>query len=332
MQQNVLQQGQLYGDYSTDPLLLAALDGNVYNSFKPYPTLSNVRYPVYSGLSDYKSLQATLSRQSGSFTYLVAYTLSQAKGTVATDFQPLDPIGDYKTRDYGTLLTDRTHILNLSWTWRLGSPASGGFGKILLNDWNVSGISSFISGQPYRPSFGGDLGSDQMANAWNGTHDFQGNPLPGDIIPVYSCNANTGASGVSDKIWDIGCIGIPGYQQQGPNYPPDALRLPGRQVHDLTIFKDFALGGARRLQFRIGFFNIFNQAFADMTNSQDIDTVLDTDCNVRVSGVPNGAGGTATVCDPTAGFVYRANALSNFGKIITKHGHRSIEMALRFFF
>ena len=100
---------------------------------------------------------------------------------------------------------------------------------------------------------------------------------------------------------------------------------------DLTIFKDFPLGGAKRLQLRIGFFNIFNQAFADFTNNSDIDTTLDTDCNVRVDGVSNGAGGTASVCDPTAGFVYRDNTLANYGKIITKRGRRAVELALRFF-
>jgi hypothetical protein len=68
-----------------------------------------------------------------------------------------------------------------------------------------------------------------------------------------------------------------------------------------------------------------------MTNNTDIDLTLDTDCNVRVPDVPNGAGGTATVCDATQGFTFRQNALENFGKIITKHGHRSIELALRFF-
>jgi len=69
-----------------------------------------------------------------------------------------------------------------------------------------------------------------------------------------------------------------------------------------------------------------------MTNNWDIDTNLDPDCNVRVPNVPNGAGGTVTVCDPTGGFVFRENTLANFGKIITKHGHRSIELGVRFFF
>ena len=130
----------------------------------------------------------------------------------------------------------------------------------------------------------------------------------------------------------MGCIGIPAYGQSGPNYPPDTLRLPGRSFHDLTVFKDFGLGGSRRMQIRAGFFNIFNAAYPDTIAFSDIDTQVNTSCATRVSGVPNGAGGTADVCDPTGAFSLTDNTLSNFGKIINKRGHRVIELAVRFFF
>jgi hypothetical protein len=332
---NQVDEGDLFA-YSRDPLLLAAVDGNFYNTFRPFPTLATVNLPVYVGVSDYKSMQATLSRQSGDFTYLVAYTLSQAKGTLATDFAVLDPFPGWETRDSGILATDRTHVLNLSWTWRLPSPAKSGIGKYLVNDWNLSGISTWSSGQPWRPYFEGDLGSDQVANAWWGTHDYNGGggtSTPGDITPTYSCNANAGGSAaLGDKVWNIGCIGMPAYGQPGVNYPPDTVRTPWRSFHDLTIFKDFPMGGSRRLQARFGVFNLFNQAYPDMINFQDIDYHLNTQCNSRVAGVPNGAGGTATVCDPTGGFTFTDNTLANFGKITTKRGHRVIEVALRFFF
>jgi outer membrane receptor protein involved in Fe transport len=332
---NYVPEGGLYS-YSQDPLLLAGMDSNYYNTFRPYPTLGTVNLPVYIGVSDYKSLQATLSRQSGNFTYLVAYTLSQAKGTVANDFANLDPFPDWKTRDYGILPTDRTNILNVSWTWRLGAPFSGGIGKYLLNDWNLSGISTWSSGQPWRPFFEGDLGGDQAERAWYGTQDFRGGGgtgTPGGITPTYTCNPNLGGNpGVGEKLWDIGCVGIPGFGDSGPAYPPDTIRTPGRSFHDLTVFKDFPLGGARRLQLRFGVFNLFNQAYPDMINFQDIDFHLNTSCNVSVPDVPNGVGGTGTVCDPTAGYAFTDNTISNFGKVITKRGHRVIELAVRFFF
>jgi hypothetical protein len=334
---NIVDEGGLFTSYSNDPLLLAAMDGNVYNRLRRYPTLSDVNLPVYVGVSDYKSMQATLSRQAGDFTYLVAYTLSKAEGTVAGDFAGLDPFPGWEERDYGILPTDRTHILNLSWSWRLPSPKSGGVAKVLLGDWNLTGFSTWSSGQPFRPFFSGDLGGDQAERAWWGTQNYNGGAgtgTPGGVTPTYSCDPNLGAgnANVGEKVWDVGCIGIPGFRQTGPYYPPNTLRTPGRQFHDLTVFKDVPLGGSRRMQLRLGVFNIFNQAYPDMINYTDIDNQLNTTCNSQVSGVPNGAGGTATVCNPTAGYSFTDNTLSNFGKVTTKRGHRTVELALRLFF
>ena len=70
-----------------------------------------------------------------------------------------------------------------------------------------------------------------------------------------------------------------------------------------------------------------------MNNTSDFDLTLDTVCNVRVNGVSNGAGGTAdNVCDPRGGYRLTDNTRANFGKIITKRGHRVLEFALRLFF
>jgi hypothetical protein len=54
---------------------------------------------------------------------------------------------------------------------------------------------------------------------------------------------------------------------------------------------------------------------------------------VRVNGVPNGAGGYADgICDPTQGFQFTEQTRANFGKIVSKRGHRAIQLALRFDF
>ena len=74
-------------------------------------------------------------------------------------------------------------------------------------------------------------------------------------------------------------------------------------------------------------------AFASWTpaTSNDIDLTLQTTCNARVDA-PNGAGGTANVCDPTQGFSFTESALRNFGTINLLRGHRVIELALKFNF
>jgi hypothetical protein len=95
--------------------------------------------------------------------------------------------------------------------------------------------------------------------------------------------------------------------------------------------KNFPIGdGGKRLQFRVGFFNIFNQAFA-LPRGNDIDLRLDTTCNGQVDA-PDGTGGTSQVCDPTQGFSFTDTTQRNFGKINLLRGHRIVELALKFYF
>jgi hypothetical protein len=128
----------------------------------------------------------------------------------------------------------------------------------------------------------------------------------------------------------VGCIAIPALGESGPFQQPYDFRLPSRWNVDLSLFKNFPLGGSRRLQLRVGAFNLLNQAAPAL---DDVDLDLRTECNVRVDGVPNGAGGYAkAVCDPMQGYYVTDLALENFGRIKTKHGHRVVELALRFDF
>ena len=88
------------------------------------------------------------------------------------------------------------------------------------------------------------------------------------------------------------------------------------------------------LQFRAGFFDIFNTAYVNTTiGSPDVDFALDTVCNSFVDHVPNGVGGYVDrVCDPAAGFSYTQNTLANFGKVKLKRGHRVIELVVKYYF
>src|SRR4029079_4744687 len=155
----------------SNPLHRAALSANVVNSRRPYPTLQNVNIFEPIGESNYNGLQMTLSRQTGRFTYLAAYTYSKFKGTIGNDFAQIDPLDP--TRTYGYLLGDRTHNLAFSWTARLGDPVSNNkLGKAFLNGWNLSGISSYVSGQPIRLGFSGDLSTDSAEQASFGRKDL----------------------------------------------------------------------------------------------------------------------------------------------------------------
>jgi hypothetical protein len=311
--------------------------GDNLASFRKYNGLGGITLYDFRGVSNYDSMQLTLSRQTGArLQYFVAYTLGRSRGTLGGEYSNIDPYDPSRT--YGVLGEDRTHVLNVSWNAFLPDAARGTMAnpvtRGLLNGWQVSGISSLASGIPVRLSFAGAAASNGIAAAYFGTADVVGPSNGGGnaLAPVYTCDPRLNNTAVGSKILDINCIAVPAFGKNGDLVPPYNIRTPTRMNHDLTVFKNFKTVGDQKLQFRAGFFNVFNQAYANTNNSADINLTLDTTCKVIVTGVPNGAGGTADVCDPTKGFDFTQQTKDNFGKINLKRGHRVIEFVLKYYF
>jgi Carboxypeptidase regulatory-like domain/TonB-dependent Receptor Plug Domain len=319
------------------PVNRAALDPALVNTLRPYPAFGPITPFDYNSTSQYHSLQVTLSRQtSRHLQYFVAYTLSRAEGTLAPENVPRDPFDPAHT--YGILETDRTHVLNVSWNAMLPDGAHGAFdsrvGRGLLNGWQLSGISSVLSGTPIHLPFSGDAAGPGVSQAYFGTPDVFGFGQGNALVPVYTCDPRLNGRGVGEKLLNIACVSVPAFGTNGPVVPPYDIRAPWHSTHDLTLFKNFAIGGSQKLQFRAGFFDLFNTAYVNTSfGSPDMDFALETVCNRRVDHVPDGAGGYVDgVCDPSGGYSYTQNTLDNFGKILLKRGHRVIELVVKYYF
>jgi hypothetical protein len=337
-----LLQGRVGNADLSNPLHRAAIttQADLIQTMRPYPALGPVRMWEYTATSNYHSLQATLSRQTGRrFQYFLAYTFSKVLGTSVQngEYGDIEPF-DTRNRGYGILSYDRTHILNLSYNYAFPDVTSGGVLGAITNGWQISGISTLSSGVPVSVGFGGDIAAHGIP--WFGTPDHVGYRIrettgPSSVImPTFSCDPQADGTSVGEKIMDVSCIGIPTFPDSGPFVTPYYIRYPSRMNHDITLFKNFALGeGNKKLQFRVGAFNIFNQASPSTSFNGDIDMNLQTVCNRTVNGVPNGAGGTVdNICDPTGGFSLTQNSIDNFGKIILQRGKRVIEFALKLYF
>ncbi|MBK9313034.1 MAG: carboxypeptidase regulatory-like domain-containing protein [Acidobacteria bacterium] len=339
-----------------NPLHRQTLDGSVINRYRPYPDLSNVRYQNYNGTSNYHSLQVTLSRQTGkNLQFFGTYTFSKVLGTRGGEFNDLDPL-DARGRSYGVLDYDRTHIFNMSYNYNLPnlSPVSNAFAKGLLNGWQLSGISTFSTGTPVNLRFSGDVTN--LAIAAFGSNAFStAGYAAGAIAPVFSGDPRlSGGTKVGDRVLDLGQISIPAFGTSGPFVSPFYFRTPNRWNWDISFFKNFKMAETKNLQFRAGFFNIFNQAYpknidnGNAANS-DIYLTLQTVCARTLQNVPlvlsdgtvqnftqtfpNGIGGTgANACDPSGGFNFTQDTIDRFGTITTKRGQRIIELALKFTF
>lgn len=330
---NAIQPGSLQGvingaDLSV-PVVRAALQDSVTNTFRAYPDFNDVVYTQFTGTSSYHSLQATLSRQLGQrVQYYLTYTFSKALGTVAVNETGdlIDQI-DTRGRRYGILPYDRTHVFNASYIWELPSGARGAFdnsfGRGVLDGWKISGITTAQSGIPLNLTIVGDYNSANTIRGYFATPS-------GGIALNYASDPRVDGKDIGERIISGSALSIPGYGNLGTYQSPYYLRSPARFNTDLTLFKTFSITERQNLELRFGFFNIFNQAFANPSLG-DINLNVQTECLRRVDGVPDGAGGTANgICDPTGG--YRIVNTDEIGRIVNKHGHRIIEFALKYNF
>lgn len=331
------------------PVQRAALASAVLRRFRPFDAFNSVGLYQFTGTSSYHSLQATLSHSGRNLQYFATYTFGKALGTVATNESDgaawADPI-DTRGRSWGVLPFDRTHVFNLSYNWTVPKLARGGFSNPItngvFNGWQISGITTVQSGIPIRLRFTGDIALPGQAVGWYGSDAFRGTNAGaslGAITPLYLGNPQVGGKKVGDKAFDLSKLAIPTFPNSGPSQPPFYIRTPSRSNFDISFFKNFNITEEKKIQFRTGLFNVFNQAFptvidVGVTNpdATDIFLALDTVCNKHIT-VPTGDGtNTASTCDPTGGFSYTKNTIDNFGKIQNKRGRRIVEFALKFYF
>lgn len=350
-----LSTGTVNGIDLSVPLNRAGLDNSVLKTFRPYSAYNSVGVYQFTGTSTYHSLQATLSHSGKNFQYFATYTFGKALGTVATNESDgaawADPI-DTRNRSWGVLPFDRTHVFNLSYNYSLPKLARGSFDNVVtrgvFNGWQISGITTFQSGIPVRLRFTGDIATSGNALGWYGSDAFNGTNAGaslGAVTPIYLGNPAVGGTNLGGHAFDITKLAIPSFPNTGPSQPPFYIRTPSRSNFDVSFFKNFSITESKKIQFRTGLFNIFNQAYPTQINTTatnlggtDMFLTLDTVCNVRTQ-VPNGAGGTSNPCDPTKGFRFtdgrngdRSDTLHNFGLITNKHGRRIVEFALKFTF
>jgi len=222
---------------------------------------------------------------------------------------------------------DRTHIFNASYVWEVPDGARGPFDhagiRSVLNGWKVSGITTMQSGVPLIPNVTGDYNSASTLRSYFGTPS-------GTLGLVYLSDPRAGGNQVQSHLLNGHAFAIPSFGNLGTYQSPFYLRGPARFNTDITLFKTFNIHESQNLELRFGFFNIFNQAYAN-PNLGDVLLNLQTSCNRRVNGVPDGNGGTNdNVCDPTGG--YSITNADTFGLITGKHGHRIIEFALKYNF
>jgi len=293
------------------------------NFLRPYRGYGDITETMWSGTSSYNALQVQVNRRyTRGFQYGVAYTYSKT-----FDYSKDDDTGDvnfgrpYKTFNYGPADFDQTHIFTVNYIYdlpRLSHHSSNRIVKLLLDNYQISGTTSYATGKPKTfgsgtglnwsysgvnytisagqtylgtglpcaPGFALSPGSTTTCT-WTGTTDFTGGDI--NARPVLLCNPNekVGTRDASGLLYAINpaCFGPPSAAGNIGNLQRNLLRLPPIFNNDLAFFKNIRLGERREIQLRWEIYNLFNH-----TNFSDINGSMTFAADGAVSALA--AGGT----------------------------------------
>ncbi len=226
------------------------------NFLRPYRGYADINYVEFGGYANFNSLQVQLDKRfSKGFTYHLAYTWSKALDLADGQGGTVNPVLNFRMRNYGLAGFDRKHNLQFNWVYDLPKFSEHSLnnraGRIALDGWQISGVASMVTGAPtgigYSLSYSADL--------TGGT----GNGLDSRVVVVDRVNK----PGPQGQWFNTDAIKPPTPQYSANGIGNAAIRLvplPGINNWDISLFKNFQLGSneARRLQFRWETYNTFN--------------------------------------------------------------------------
>jgi len=219
--------------------------------FHPLPGIADLTTYEFAASGNYNSLQVSAQRRfHRGLSFGVAYTWSKALGVadawtdnVSTYFKP-------REWDYGPYPFDRSHVLTLNYVYELPNVGVRLGGKPLaavLDRWNVSGVTSFVSGAPFTPGFSTTYTTDITGSGEGARITVLADPRLPKSEKTFYRNFRQDAFALT-PVSSFGNAGV------------SLLRGPGVNNWDIALGKriPLGLGEERALQFRAEFYNAFN--------------------------------------------------------------------------
>ncbi len=233
------------------------------NFLRPYPGYGNLLFRESAGSSNFHSLQVTANRRfARGVQFGVSYTFGKALDFVTGDFSPVSNLVPARQRDYGLSDFDRTHIVKINYLADIPKvPWDNIVAKAVLHNWQVLGITSFVSGQPLSVGYGTTKSIDITGSPTDGARiDLLSDPYLPQSERSFSRNFRTEAFALPA----VGTIGNAGKHQ---------LRGPGINNWDIALFKNIPIRESMRIQIRWETYNTFNHTqFASFDTGALFDT------------------------------------------------------------
>jgi len=200
---------------------------------RPYTNFAQINQLQTNNISNYNALQITAERRAGGLSFNVNYTYSHALDEGSTNgFVATNPHNRHY--DYGNADTDVPNRFVASINYKLPFKSSGHL-KQAVEGWQVNTIAQVYDGLPFFFT-GGAIGDGLTNHA-----DVGAVACAGKATSTYKGN--------------VYCVPSAG---DWGNLGRNSLRGPGTKTVDFSVFKDFDLPKAMKLELRSEFFNLFN--------------------------------------------------------------------------
>ena len=220
---------------------------------RPYRGWASINRREYIGYSDYHSMQVSVARRRSvdGLSFGVSYTYEMLNKSLGT----IDPFLPNSEDRYYTSNGRRPHTLVINYNYEvpnLSSKWNNPNVKGLFDNWQVSGLTSILSGTYTNLSYG-------FTNVPTGTLTGTGGiSAQGSRVDIL-CDVNLPrGERTPTRQFRTECVGPPSDALRLGNARNDEYLSLGYMNWDINVFKNIPVGGNRRLQLRFEFYNAFD--------------------------------------------------------------------------
>ena len=241
------------------------------NFLRPFTGLGSIPFTETGGTSNYNSLQISVTRRfARGFSIGGNYVWSKALDfTDATTGIALPSFAPRHTYSYGLASFDRDHSVVVNWLWNIPAASKlwdSVITRQVLDNWQVSGIASFVRGQPYGITL--NTGGYDLTGGSDGPRALiTGNPgLPWSKRGVLAyLNTNAISPPAKNAPNSSGQ-----YSTFVGNAGKDVFRGPGTNNWDVAMFKNIPIKERVTIQFRTEFYNLLNHPSFNSVDNEAI--------------------------------------------------------------
>jgi hypothetical protein len=225
------------------------------NSLRPTPYIGSISGTASFGYGNYAGLTAKYEkRYSKGLQFLASYTYGHALANTGTTLSGSSGFGIPDPRNYASGYSsaawDIRHNFVLSGVYDLPFGRGKAWGShmnraadALLGNWQINGILTLHTGQPYTLNWSGCQG------VWNICRP--------DLVPGKDPNAAPAGGRTPSEWFDTSAVQH-ATPLTGGNLGLQSNTAPSTELLDFSVFKDFRFTERWRLQFRTEITNLFN--------------------------------------------------------------------------